>query len=432
VGQFPHTKFLCAGFDEEGLCYSGGANGLIYCWDQRGELGLTLKAHAGECTAITAFQGRLISAGRDHEITVHSIIKGQFEYLHSIKHPVAAAATSLDFLDGKILVGHENGRIAVSDIQGNDYDIISTGHHSGEVWGLAMVKQQNCFLTCGDDNEFHEVSIADKRVIRSGKVWTALDFNKGKPYQTNKMKSTASTNSQYPPHQQARAIAFSEGHNQVAVSNNYGDVTIFDYSDFTEPVQTLYDPDEWCEAMQYSPNDKYLAAGSHDNSIYVYLVEGQSRYELHWRIKDTFSSAITALDWSLDSQYIRGTDQAYDKDFFDVVRKEEALEGNRTLTDVGRWNTLSCKLGWEVMGVFQAGTDGTDVNHVDVAPARNLIAVADDFGSVNFYRFPCLKNSQDCVRMTGHSEHVTRVKFWADKAGNKGIITAGGNDKTYI
>ena len=50
--RFPQTKFHCAAFDEDGLCYSGGANGSVHCWDQRGELGLVLKAHAAECTAV--------------------------------------------------------------------------------------------------------------------------------------------------------------------------------------------------------------------------------------------------------------------------------------------------------------------------------------------------------------------------------------------
>ena len=51
-GKFDQTKFSCATFDEDGVCYSGGANGGVHCWDQRGELGMVLKAHAGECTSI--------------------------------------------------------------------------------------------------------------------------------------------------------------------------------------------------------------------------------------------------------------------------------------------------------------------------------------------------------------------------------------------
>ena len=88
----------------------------------------------------------------------------------------------------------------------------------------------------------------------------------------------------------------------MAVSNNYGDIAIYDYSDFDEPICILYEPDEWCEAMQYSPNGKYLAVGSHDNSIYVYKYKTTNKkFKLHYKIDNHFSSAVTALDWMHDS-----------------------------------------------------------------------------------------------------------------------------------
>jgi WD40 repeat protein len=33
--KFTQTKFSCASFDEDGICYSGGANGAIHIWDQK-------------------------------------------------------------------------------------------------------------------------------------------------------------------------------------------------------------------------------------------------------------------------------------------------------------------------------------------------------------------------------------------------------------
>jgi len=66
------TKFNCIVFDEDGVAYSGGANGAVHCWDQRGELGLVLKAHSGECTAIVCNQNKLVSVGKDFKICVHT------------------------------------------------------------------------------------------------------------------------------------------------------------------------------------------------------------------------------------------------------------------------------------------------------------------------------------------------------------------------
>lgn len=76
------------------------------------------------------------------------------------------------------------------------------------------------------------------------------------------------------------------------------------------------------------------------------------------------------------------------------------------------WKTATCKLGWEVAGVFPSGADGTDINSTDMNAEKKLIAAGDDFGSVCVYKAPILKNTQNCRRLTGHSEHVPRVRFY--------------------
>lgn len=266
-------------------------------------------------------------------------------------------------------------------------------------------------MTCGDDNEFHEFSIREKTCIRSGKVWLP-EYNNGKAYSTSKIKSTASTLCSYPAHQQARAICYSRLHNHVAVSNNHGDVTIFDYKDFSKVITQLLEPNEWCEVMKYSPDNKFLAVGAHDDSIYVYAVNFDGQYAIHYSIKFVHSSAILGMDWSKDSKYLRAVDQAYAKQFYDIVECEQFKEGQQVLTSPNIWETSTCKLGWEVAGIFPLGADGTDVNAVDCNENRTMIAVADDFGTLCVYKFPCIRNTMDCRRIGGHSEHVTRVKFY--------------------
>lgn len=106
----------------------------------------------------------------------------------------------MDYLNGKVLIGHDNGRICTVDINGNEHSTQNISHHDGEVWGLEILPKKGTFLTCADDNEFHEYSIRNKRHMRSGKIWTK-DMNGGNPYETKKNKSTASTLSDYPPYQ---------------------------------------------------------------------------------------------------------------------------------------------------------------------------------------------------------------------------------------
>ena len=199
----------------------------------------------------------------------------------------------------------------------------------------------------------------------------------------------------------------------MAVSNNQGDIQIFDYNNFDKKHATLLAPREWVEVLKYSPDNQYLAAGSHDDCVYIWKISYDGKYSLHYHVQYVHSSAITAIDWTRDSRFLRAIDQAYQKQYYDVVEQALVKDGATTLTDPAIWETHTCKLGWDVQGVFPPGADGTDVNNVDVNANRSLVAVGDDFGSLCVYRYPCMKQSQDCRRIGGHSEHVVRVKFSA-------------------
>jgi len=83
------------------------------------------------------------------------------------------------------------------------------------------------------------------------------------------------------------------------------------------------------------------------------------------------------------------------------------------------------------MGIYPQGADGTDINSVDADENRRLVVAGDDFGTICVYKFPVFKNNQPCIRLTGHSEHIPRVRFW-NNAESPMIISAGGNDRCYI
>ena len=114
------------------------------------------------------------------------------------------------------------------NVDGTNKKVVSASHSDGEVWGLETCGSNGTFLTVGDDNTIYEFSIKDKSMVRKAKVWT-FELNGGQPYETSKMKPTASTLSKHPAYQQGRAIAYSPKNGHVAVSNNYGDVIILDY-----------------------------------------------------------------------------------------------------------------------------------------------------------------------------------------------------------
>jgi len=91
-----------------------------------------------------------------------------------------------------------------------------------------------------------------------------------------------------------------------------------DYDDFSKRITTIHKPKEWCEVLVYSPNEEYLAIGSHDDSIYIYKIAEGGKYNHHWSIVNIHTSAILAIDWSRDSKFIRAVDQACAKQFYNV------------------------------------------------------------------------------------------------------------------
>eukprot|EP00975_Prorocentrum_lima_P065680 12904791-Prorocentrum_lima.AAC.1 len=69
--------------------------------------------------------------------------------------------------------------------------------------------------------------------------------------------------------------------------------------------------------------------------------------------------------------------------------------------------------------------DGTDVNAVDVCQALGLVVSGDDHGNVNLMRYPVLETENSKHRFSGHSSHVTRVRF--TPCGTR-VLSVGGND----
>jgi hypothetical protein len=93
----------------------------------------------------------------------------------------------------------------------------------------------------------------------------------------------------------------------------------------------------------------------------------------------------------------------------------------------------SCVLGWPVKAIWQPGMDGTDINAVAISGGdgnssgggRRLVATADDGGNVSLFRYPVLAPGAKCTQYSGHSSHVTNVRFSID---DRYLFSTGGLD----
>lgn len=76
-------------------------------------------------------------------------------------------------------------------------------------------------------------------------------------------------------------------------------------------------------------------------------------------------------------------------------------------------------------GVFPAYSDNTEVNAVDVCPARDLLAAADDAKTVRLLRYPVLRGGARGKAYTAHSSHVMNARFTVGVDPTR-LITIGG------
>jgi hypothetical protein len=129
------------------------------------------------------------------------------------------------------------------------------------------------------------------------------------------------------------------------------------------------DNEEAIDDVKFGPNARYVCTGSHDNWIDIYHIEG---HHSTWRRTGRcqgHSSWISHLDWSVDGTVIQSNDAAYEMLYWRVDGKQETVNQRDT-----PWATWTCTLGFNVMGMWQDGMDGTDINAVRCAdePARLL------------------------------------------------------------
>jgi WD40 repeat protein len=100
----------------------------------------------------------------------------------------------------------------------------------------------------------------------------------------------------------------------------------------------LKEANEWNEVIRYSPCEKYLAVGSHDNRVYVYEIsEDGSEYKKYCTFFKN-SSYITSFDWSLDSKVIRTTSGSHEKLYHCLETHKHMPDGLSSTKDM-EWAT---------------------------------------------------------------------------------------------
>ncbi len=287
---------------------------------------------------------------------------------------------------------------------------LTTGHSKGELWGLAVNPYSgDKYCTVGDDGYLRVWNLLEHKVIQS--------FSLGGG---------------------ARCCAYSPDGCNIAVGfggadkdkSKDGIVRIFAVNPSNDEIQLvteLKEARQWISCIKYSPDGSLLAVGSRDNSIYIYSVAQQYKRKVKF---SKHSAGINHLDFSKCGKVIQSACSAYEILFSDTSTGSHITNGATSLKDE-TWDSWTLSVGWPVLGIWSGSMDGSDINAVDRSPDSKYVASADDFGTIKLYHYPCFEKS-DCSTYTGHSSHVTNVKWQSigkESAKECYLISVGGDDK---
>ena len=390
---------------------TGMKDGHLLLWKDRTNTKYC-KAHDGPVTTMYSISNdspgidtrelgpRVISGGKDGFVHIWDLqLRKKWSYNMHLAEPqsvcpqIKAVATK----ENRLLIGTRASEIyEVSLLSTSEVFRHVQGHFSNraEVWGLASHPTLPLFVTCGDD--------------KTVRTWNAKVLQ-----QVDIVNIGA----------KARAVAISPDGTQVAVATYEGKILVLNAKELKREEAQVTVSSSWMEVMQYSPDGRLLAVGSHDNTIYILETRA---YSCKYKCKG-HHSYVLGIDFSADSTVMQSVSGDYELLFWDCQTGKQ-ITSPTEVRDV-RWATFTCKLGWPVQGIWPANADGTDVNSVDRSPDGTLLVSGDDFSRVKLFRYPCTREKAEFKAYNGHPEHVVRVRFSSD---GKYVFSVGGLDKAIL
>eukprot|EP00736_Rhodelphis_marinus_P001305 Rmarinus@m.21730 len=400
-GQFkssPIVDITCAAWLPDGLTCTGTSKGSIYLWSENAVI-KTVQAHKGgatTCVVLQSDQRTMLSAGADGIVQVWDVSGGRLVKVNAISIPAEAhegvpVLRALDSFPGSNVFIAGSDKCDIWEVDETP-EILIEGHSADAYMVACHPFHAPIFATAAEGRFVHIWDADDRKCLRKLYIGT-----------------------------RGRSVCWSHDGSLIACGCKNGMVKVFDYAT-QDAVFEAHDCREAIDEIKFSPDDRYLAVGSHDNFIDIY--DTNLDFKRVGRCKG-HSSYITHLDWSEDSKFIMSNCGSYEIMVWSIPRCKQSTIDHRNTP----WQSWTCVLGFPVMGIWPDYSDGTDVNALDRAHNQQYLATADDFGGVKLFNYPCVMEDNPCVEYRGHSSHVMGVRFTVDDAR---LITVGGHDRAVF
>ncbi|CAF1609867.1 unnamed protein product [Rotaria magnacalcarata] len=353
------------------MCITGGGDGCIHIWKQTSLTRIVSDAHKGPIFAITAVQDKgYVTGGKDGKVILWD--------------PELQKTIKIYELTNQHLAPDSRGRLSeeptsVRAVSLTRRIIVGTG--GGEICEI-------------EKNGLIRVSIQGHA---EGEIW-GLSTNPKK-----------------------HEICTASDDKTVRVWS-LKDLRMIRFQTFQKLLRTCeYSQDGKTIAVGTKDDGRYLAVGTHDNFVDIYNVETRKRVG----ICKANSSYITHVDWDAKGKFIKTNSGAKEELFYEAPRGTRITSIKTTDVEKMNWFTWTGVLGLACEGIWLPATDVTDINSTDLTTNKKTLATGDDFGFVKLFDFPVKGKFAKFKRYTGHSAHVTRVRWTFD---DSYLTSIGGRD----
>ena len=200
-------------------------------------------------------------------------------------------------------------------------------HYDNELWGLTInPKNQNQVCTGGGDNTL--------------RIWDM---------ETNKQLKHCILDKDF------RAIDWSSDGSFIVAGSKFGKIYLISVDDMKikDSFDSIFkntNEKQWIQELKISPDSKMVAYGGHGSVSKVEVLNVENwKFKKYGEINPKFTSSLTHLDWSVDSESIVCNSLAFELKFLNVPSKKLiAASGAKAI----EWNTWTCLFGFPVQGYF--------------------------------------------------------------------------------
>ena len=421
-----------------GQLMTGGSDGLIISWGDKAHLlaesgksptpVFMYSAHKGAVFTLSMVSGEyagfeecFFSGGKDGFISVWNLedVKTNQAPIASVGIPGSARCVAATNQSEGIIVGSTSNEIYLHQ---NGVKKELTFGHTGEVWALAL-SNDSVFSGCDDGRlvvhdtltGLHKWNVKLAEGIRSVTI---------QPLTNNIFVGTTN----------GKIVAFSYESEELLTNE-----VIFRESSSSSNSRgggggkSKHAPDISITCMEFNHDGTLLAAGCRDQNVYIFDATEAGELSPDGKLTKKHvlkghSSTILHIDWPKNhSKFLRSQSAAHELQFWSLEKDKIGVPCPQSNKNNTIWKTNTCTFDFSVLGIWEAGLDGTDINQA--CKYGNLLFLGDDFGRVRVYEYPCWKLNSEHEKLFGHSSHVTRVKMSPD---GRVLASAGGMDNTVV